>query len=417
MTHQEKTKSLMDGVPDYRTADAATREIMDGIIDQIDPYDINSIFAVCLEPMQRMGEIAEQVMRRSGTEGAIMNSLDELQHEISSINISDLAGQAMGMGAKGIGWVVKNPGTAAAAVAAGTFLSPLAFVGLPIAKAGLDKVNAMRNGEDVAGKLRSTIAQAAGVVEKLETAGAEIPKEIEAINELGRARAEAYRDVSICIGALVELQRRLDKEKIPALQENLENGNYEDVLNLQTLQMSSEQLAEKINAMLASRLVSQAAMVTLMRLKGVFAQAAGKIQTHLAVSVPQWKIQIAEAGVALAANKATEAIAEADRFGTKVLTEGAAVANRTAQMMARSARAGTYDPQKLVSVLQDLTKSLEADVRQIGDRKKDLEADRQRLVSAAASFRERVAAITAQAEGRMALPQPDTKLPALEGPR
>jgi hypothetical protein len=409
----------MDGVPDYHTADPAIREIMDGIMAEIDPYDVTTIFNVGRDALNRLGDVADQVMRRSGTESAMLTSLDELQGEIAEINISDLANQAMGVGAKGVKWVAKNPGTAIATVAAGTFLTPFAFLGLPMAKAGLDKVNSMRQGEDVAATLRTTIAKSGNVMEKLEQAGVEIPNEIRSIDELGRSRAEAYRDVSICIGALVERQRILNDEEIPALtaESMADDADYEIEFRVQTLQMSSERMAEKINAMLASRLVSQASMVTLMRLKGIFAQAGGKIQTHLDVSVPQWKAQIAESGVMLAANKITQVIGEADEFGNKVLVQGAAVADKTAEMMAKSVRTGTYDPQKLIGVLENLTRSLTEDVRQIGTRRADLEADRLRLSAAAATFKEKVSGITAQAQGRMALPSPGSRHLALNGPK
>ena len=406
MTEQiasDTPKINLDGVPDYATTDDETRALMDELMATIDPYNINTVIQFGREPLERLGDVADQVMRRSDADNAVFGSLDTLQGQLESIDIGELAAKAANLGAKGASWVIKNPGTALVSAASSTVLGPLALVGVPFAKHSLDKAKAKRQGGDVADELRKSVAKSQEVIGSLETARVQIPRAIESLDELGRARLVAYKDVSLYIGAGVERLRRLNDEELPAMREAA-NGNYEAEINLQTLSMSSDMLGQRVNDMLASRLVSQATMATLVRLRGVFSVAAGKVESHMTLSVPQWRAQMAESGVVLAAHKVTQAINQADEFGTRLLTQGAKVADRTKRMMDDSARSGTYNTERVIGVLTSMASSLQDDVRQIGTRRSDLEEDRKRLSSASESFRLRVSQLAEAANGQLALP-------------
>lgn len=391
----------LDGVPNYNDVTPEQRVVMDQIMATIDPYNINTIIAFGREPLEKLAGVAAEVMRRSDTDSAMFGTLDALQDRMGSMDIGELAAKAADLGARGAGWVMKNPGTALVSLGASTVLGPLALVGVPFAKGKLDEMKTKREGGDVADQLRKTIAQSQEVISELERARHTIPLAIESLDQLGKARATAYGEVSIFIGAGMERLRRLQQEEIPAMADKAStSADYDDSLNLEALNTAADMLSGRINDMLASRLVSQATMATLMRLKGVFATAAGKVESHMTLSVPQWQAQMAESGVVLAGYKVAKAIKQADEFGNRVLVQGAQVSQRTHALMDQSSRTGTYDSQRVIGVLTSMAQQLQDDARLIGSRRGELERDRKALSDASAAFRDKV---TAMAEGQGAL--------------
>jgi hypothetical protein len=112
---------------------------------------------------------------------------------------------------------------------------------------------------------------------------------------------------------------------------------------------------------------------------------------------------MAESGVVLAAYKISQSISEADAFGTRLLTQGAKVTERTTQLMDQSSRSGTFNQDQVIKVLGSIASSLEQSARQIGDRRAGIEDDRKKLAAASESFTARVQAVAETASGQLRL--------------
>ncbi len=393
------TNTHLVDVPDYATTDDATRALMDTYIETIDLEDFQNISKFGSEELERLSAVANGIREKS--DASVLDIYEEAQEAMESIDVSGLTSKAANMGMSGAKWVVKNPGTAIASVGAGAVLGPLALVGVPMAKRQMDRLKAKRDGSDIADKLRKDIQKTDTVFNNLLSARQEIASAVGDLNKLGVSRLESYQTVSVLIGAGLEKLRRADEEEIPALQEQSSDGMT--ALKLENIMLGRDALHGHIVNMIAGRSVSQATVVVLSSAKKAFQQAVNKIDTHLTVSKPQWDAQAAEAGVMLAAEKGARIVADADKHGNAMLENSARLGTRVSEMMRESARVGTYDPTKVIAVMDEVAENVKRDAIEFAGKRDSLEKAQLLLAGAEGKFAEKVARFQEKGADRLKL--------------
>jgi len=192
--------NLVD-VEDYATADDETRALMDEYIATIDLEDFQNISRFGSEELERLSAVANGIREKTDANSQLLDTFEEAQEVMSSIDISGLTSKAANAGVSGAKWVAKNPGTAIASVGASVAFGPLALVGVPVAKRQLDRMKSKRDGSDIAGKLMKDIQKTDEVYTSLVGARQEIASTIGDLNQLGLSRLQSYKTVSILIGA------------------------------------------------------------------------------------------------------------------------------------------------------------------------------------------------------------------------
>jgi len=175
-------------------------------------------------------------------------------------------------------------------------------------------------------------------------------------------------------------------------------------IELQELNDGRDELDRHINDMFTSRTVSQVAATSLAQLKSVFTKAAGRINRHLTVSVPQWDAQMAEAGIILVGQKISRSLDEADERGNKILEEGSALTQHTTRMIENSSKSGSYDPEAVIAVLETKNEALKLEAKNLGEDRKAIAQVRAKVSKAAERHSEAVAAFNEKGKGRTALP-------------
>lgn len=412
MAREPGQEQMIKGIPDYATCDAATRARLDEIIESVDPFSFSDIIGFGKEATDRLAEAAERVMRNTGMQDQLLDTVESAGQRLAALDIGEFADKTLGMGARGIGYLVKNPGTALATLGAMCVLGPVGLV-LPVAKHKYqqlkDRREARMSGADLAETLHQTIAGMDRVIADLEKARDEIPGLVQGLEDIGTARVQAFRESGIYFAAGKELLRRFDEELIPALQRELEEGDNpeEAEMNLETLETHRTLLDRRLTDITAGMVASQVVAATLMKLRNTFAMAAGKIETHMTTSVPHWRALMTEAGLQIAASKIGQTLDAADKFANTALIQSVELGQHSARQMRNSAKTGTYDPTQLAQVLQTVAKGFQDDVRQIGAARQGLQQQRERLADLSNKFSDTVAAAATEAkERRNALPAP-----------
>lgn len=394
------------GIPNYLTTDDETRAIMDEHIAGIDPYDLQSIIHLGREEMQRLANVAREVTDKYADDSnPILESLNDAEVSLGSLDLSGLTSKVAGYGKRGIGWAFKNPGTAVV-TGVGTLLAGPAALAIPGAKAAYDYAQKRSKGPDLSDALRASVQKTDETVIQIMKALEDIPNAIEDLDALGRSRIESYRQVSIIIGAGREVIRRIDEEMIPALEKKLEKNpsDFDSQDSLERLNMGREALASHVVSMMGSRAVSQSTAVGLMQLRRVFFSAATKLGNHLHTSVPQWEAQRAEAGIALFADKVAKTSDEADKRGTEMLQLSARLNKETGEMMRKSMSKGSYDTGKVIAVLEAQTAELRNNIKAISSQRGDMDKAMLQLSKASEKFSDNMTRFQEQAGGRVLLP-------------
>lgn len=374
--------------PDYATASESMRARMDELIATIDPYDLNTIVAYGKEPLEDLAQVAERIMQASREDSSFMEAMDQVQDQLGGIEFGNIGDKISALAGKGVEAAKKRPGTTVltgaatlGALALMPLLAPAALLGIPAAQKWREtqKLKADKDGweaSQIADELRKQMSLSDEVIGSLEDAGVHIPKIIEDINDLGRARVKAYREVSIYIGAGKEMQRRMEEAIAGKDGEDL---SVEESTNLEDFRMGYDMLQQRLTDIIAGRAVSLFTVATLSNLKQIFAQANLKIQGHLGTSVPQWKAQMAEAGTLLQAYKIAGAIKEADKFGDELLTKSVKMYGNTKKMINESVRRGAYDPDKVVKVLEEMQQVIKDDALKLEEHRTNLVETQKRL--------------------------------------
>ena len=406
-----KKVSFVD-VPDYATADPELRELMDAHIETINLEDFQKVTEYGSEELSRLSSVANDVRGTMDSSEELLETFDEAQEMVASIDISGLGSKALNAGAKGMQWAKKNPGTAIATVAASTVLGPLALVGVPFAKNKMDSMKQKRDGSDIAATLAANIQKTDEVFASLLDAKRGIDSTVSDLNKLGASRVESYKVVSILLGAGLEKLRRADEEIIPELQKEVTSDpdNLELAYTLENIVMGRDTLDGHITNIATGRAVSQATAGLLSSAKTAFHNAASKINTHLTVSKPQWDAQAAEAGILLTAQKVTEIITDTDEHGNRMLEGTAQMGARVSQLMNESAKKGSFDHTKVVAVMDQVSRTIAEDAKQIGQRREAMAKTRLLIATKEKAFTDKVKALEISAqEGRLKLAAPQKK--------
>lgn len=417
--HACDPKDLVD-VPQYSECDNQTKAVMDDYIAQIDVEKIETISFYGSEELKRLSDVANQLRQKAEADEVFLDTFEEVQESMSSIDVGGLTQKASEAGAKGINWAKKNPGTALATAAGTVVLGPVAWA-VPWAKNKLDHLKAKREGRDIANQLRENIQKTDEVFTHLVDSRKDIIQTVRDLDTLGQSRLESYKIVSVLIGAALEKLRRVDEEEIPALQKEIQDnpGNHGLAYRLENMGLGRDTLDSQVTSLVAGRAVSQATVVLLTSAKRAFQQAANKVNMHLTVSKPQWDAQAAEAGIMLAAQKVTDVVTDADEHGNQMLENASHMGRHISALMNESAKKGTFDPARVTQVMHHVQATLQNDVKQLENHREDMSKARALIAKEETRFSENVAKFQARAQERLALQGPaseqDNKLNVSDG--
>jgi uncharacterized protein YaaN involved in tellurite resistance len=247
-------------------------------------------------------------------------------------------------------------------------------------KRGTEKKDPLQK---VVDELGQSLLKSREIEGKLRDSRARIPGVITDVQKLGRARLEAFSDLALYIGAGQEYLRRLDQEIIPeAARQSEKNFTFDSADRVENLQQFRNQLDATLTELTSSRAVSFNAAATLKIINQFLPALMGKINNHLNNSIPQWKAQIAQGGIALDAYRLADASREGDNFGDKLLQNNAALLDGVSDMVKKTTERGAFDADKIIDATNRLTTRFREDSKLLTGHMRDTEDVRRRLIDA-----------------------------------
>lgn len=387
-------------VPSYDEVDEQTRAQMDAIIARIDMSDISSIYALGQDALEELARVAKEVEDMGLEENnEILSKIDNVSDNLQNVDISSIPQKALQMGSQSVGWMARNPGTTLTTAGAFLFLGPLAAASVPFGKRQWDKHKLnfrMKMGQAQTDEmLRDQISNIDTIINDLEECAAVLPGAMEKLNMMGIARLRAIQDISLVIGSGLEKLRRVDEEDIPCLAESLENENdyarrQELQMEYENINMTRDALDSRLTDLANSRLISEATVYNLTELKKTFAAAHGKIQSHMSTSVPQWRAQVAEGGIQLMSAAIMKTLKESDEYGNEMMETSNKLLRENTAKMRKSLAQGTYNTDRSLKLAQEVSTTIQQDMKLIGQHRQQAEEARLKLSHQSEKLRDQI---------------------------
>jgi uncharacterized protein YaaN involved in tellurite resistance len=371
-------------IPEYATADKTLQKRMDALMKTIDPEDINTVIMFGNKPLEEMAKLSDRLIEVQERSNLFVREFNDVAEGMGAIDPAAILAKTGQFATKGFNLVNKNKKEALGAVAGLMTLGPLGALlgaaGGHVWKRGTEKKDPLQK---VVDELSQSLLTSREMEGRLRDAKARIPAVITDVQKLGRARLEAFSELALYIGAGREYLRRMDEEIIPeAVRKSEETRRYEDSETVDALVNARNQLDSTLTDLAASRAVSFNAAATLKAMNQFLPALMGKINGHLTKSLPQWKDQIAQGGLALDVYSMAKAAQESDKFGDKLLENNAALLDGVDDMVRKTTARGAFDPEKIIDATNRLSQRFREDSGQLLGYVKNSEDMRRRLIDA-----------------------------------
>jgi uncharacterized protein YaaN involved in tellurite resistance len=375
-------------IPQYAEADTATRQKMDELIATIDPENIHSIMRFGNEPLERLSEISDRLIAVQEASNVFVREFTDTASSLSLLDPSSLVEKTGQLVNKGTQVALRNKWAVGAGLAALFTVGPLAAVGALGAGKAIQVAKEQKKDktQKLADELGESLLKARAIEGRLRDAKEKIPAVMDDVQTLGRARLQAFSALNLYIGAGQEGLRRLDEDVLPAAKTEADS-NVDVSERLENLIFSRGLLDTRLTDLVSSRTVSFTSAATLMAVKKLLPTLLSKIEGHLSTSLRQWRDQIAQGGLVLAAHQLARGSQEADQFGDKLMANNVNLAIGVEKLVRDTASRGAFDPEIVIKATQKLTDSFNKDTAALAVYQQDLEGTRQKLVAASESLK------------------------------
>lgn len=208
-------------VPDYRTATPEVQEILDTMIAELNPQDIETAVTFGNDAQAQRRAVAERIFEAYGADqfSFIRDPLEKTLEAIQGIDLEDISNRIGQMTQKGVKVAGRNKMALGLTFLGAAVVGPLALIpgaaaiGLNETARNLkDKANKMRRGpktlEEIETELRDGLAQFKPMVQELEATRTKIPAIRQNVMDLGRANLESLTQTTLRIAAGQEALRR-----------------------------------------------------------------------------------------------------------------------------------------------------------------------------------------------------------------
>lgn len=344
----KKRRKKSTGVPKYAEADDNIKGLMDELIADIadDPTNIDLVIEYGIEPMEELGKVADELIRVQqqwhSASSALSTPLSRITQQMKDVDFGSmkekLAALAESTANKGKG-----------------MFDWLTSIGKKKKKGQEEEIQ-----NEIEDKLPMLVMEMNQLVTDLEQANDDMDRVAETVNDLGKARMKAVRELAYYINAGDELQRRYNEEWIPQAQQDLEeSGDIEDEEYLQNLMSARDMLAQQNMNLVASRAGGIQAGASLRTMITSIASGRQKIHHIMTHGVSEWKGMLAQAGITATHLKISRKIKEADQFGDDLHDENIKMLEDSQGMLHESLRRGAVDPKKIIEGMQQVTNLLE----------------------------------------------------------
>lgn len=232
-------------VPDYRTATPEIRAVLDAMIEELDPRNIETALTFGNDAQAQRRAVAERILEayEASQFAFIRNPLEKTLEAIQEIDLEGISNQISELARTGTEVAGRNKLTVGVTFLAAVLASPLAL--LPgAAVLGLsEKANKLRQGpktlQEIEEHLRDKLIQFKPMVRELERVKTEIPAIRHNITDLGRANLDALQRTTLRLAAGEEAVRRFS-----ATAQQMNDGGDES--EAQALTMFVENLTQKL---------------------------------------------------------------------------------------------------------------------------------------------------------------------------
>lgn len=369
------------GDEDIYDTQAILRELMDGLKDQIDLENLDTIVEFGQNRSSEVLELSEDIIEAGEEETFFSTQIDSLKDEASKLANDDLFSRvsnfADGAAGKTVDYIKDNPGKAAAVGGAGA----LALITGPFIAAGAGAAALFggkyfkKKKEQAEDPLRLEAAALSDELKKMkkdgERAFADLEKaadQLDIIRDNAKKMIETglleHRRTSLFAGVMVEVERIVTQELLPQLQaqakeEEAQNGEISDNLSAQIDKVNAANTA--IQMRLKSLTVAHArgvidASSERARL-GALARVDMKIKDHLTETRQQWKKNIAQSVETLRFTSVLKAADELDNLSDNMQTAKDDMQDVQARLVNRTTSRAAVDDKLLIESLQKTKKT------------------------------------------------------------
>jgi uncharacterized protein YaaN involved in tellurite resistance len=360
-------------VPKYDTADEETKEDIDDLVAQIDVWDENTIIDFGQEALSVLDEVSQRIQQQAERDGIFKEEMKNIEEAVKDMNFAE-AGERFSNFVKQKGMeAAKNnaPEIAAGTVAGALTLNPLVGFGVAGAlkafrtyrkKKKEEAAQGIHNDpEGIEDELRTSSVKLNRLKTALMEADKKIPLAIKDVNDLAKARREAFEEISLHIGAaLHKLKLVANNELAQAKRDYDQNPSFSNQENLAMVTDAFNALDQKVTELYGTRTVFLTTTVQLGHLKREYSRAHTKVRSHLTQSIPQWRSLISQVAKTLELADISKAIEAADDFADKLIEHNMAIQNETTRQIENSSTRGTHDPEKLIEMTKSMTENLQA---------------------------------------------------------
>ena len=313
----------------YNQVDSKDKAEIDGLIEEINMQDSNSIIFFGSKAQESVTEISDKMLDgvKNKELGSSGEALNEMVSTIRGFDIDELDPN-------------KKPG----------FFARLFMRVKPLAKF-LQKYESVRKQID-------------SITDKLEDHKVTLLKDITSLDRLYTANLEYFHTLELYINAGEEKLRQVDEEMIPDLQKQAEDSD--DMLmaqNLRDLKGSRDDLERRVHDLRLTRQVTLQSLPSIRLVQENDKGLINKINSTIANTIPLWRQQLAQTVTIWRSGAAAKTIKDASDLTNELLkgnAENLRIANKTVR---EQLERGIFDIEVIKEANNILIETIEVSLR------------------------------------------------------
>ncbi len=392
MARENRRRRKNNAIKTYAESSEAEKQIMDQLIEAIDnePDNVSLIQSYGSEPMQQVGQIADELIAIQKTWSSAASSLDTPFERVKKkmnekVDLSTLSGGVdllKDTGEKGASMLIK----------AGTKIGDF-FTGKAKKREEYEQLIA-----ELDDTLPTLLADMNDLTDDLKDSLEDLDNVQEQSFQMGKAWTKAVRELEIYIKAGEEQYRRYKEEIVPDAQEEAEGGDFEAQNYLNDVVTSQDALNEQLTQLTTQMAMSRQCAEQLHKIRKDITTQRQQINNFLTNALDMWKGMIATASAASTSLKVSANIRVAGDFSSEIMDQSMNATEASNKLMIENQKRGVIDSAKVIENLQRTDKLLTDAATAQQNRAKLLEDDRKNIQAAAENLNETTRRL---AEGKM----------------